>query len=68
MNQPSNPKKERLPASYHDPNHMENHRPLWNAYQTYVITDNKILPDGSIISRDEINAMAARDWVDENQK
>lgn len=37
-------------------------------YRTYIITDNKTLPDGSVVNVSDENAVLARRWVDENHK
>ncbi len=37
-------------------------------YETYIITDNKTIQDGSVINAKPSNAGYARKWVDENEK
>lgn len=38
------------------------------AYQTYVVTDNITLSDGSVKNRSSANAVYGRNFVNENKK
>lgn len=37
-------------------------------FSTNIITDNKTTADGNVVNKSPYNAVAAREWVDENDK